>query len=159
MISVILPTYKRYHRLKKAIVSVLNQTYKSFEIIIVDGGCNKKTQQLILSFCDQRIIYLKNNCHTGVSSSRFLGIKNANYSFVSFLDDDDTWRHDKLQLQYNVMVNNPRVDLVLCDYIVNNITTKTKKHISLQKFETNFKNILFSPGPFFQCSLIKKNMF
>ena len=156
MISVIIPTYNRQKRLKRSIVSVLNQSFKNFEILIVDGSNNSNTKKLVSQLNDSRILYVDNPNHTGVCSSRYFGLKKSNYALVAFLDDDDTWDSNKLKLQYAAIRNNPDASFVLCDYIINNIKNKGKKYVSLNQYEKNFDHILSSPGPFLQCCLIKK---
>ena len=159
MISVIIPAYNRYNRLNFAINSVLNQTYKNLEILVVDGGARNKISQLIDTLNDSRIKYIKNTLHAGVASSRHLGVLSASNDLIAFLDDDDTWENNKLELQYNQIKSNPRVDMVLCDYTINNLILNKKRYLSMLKYEKNFIiNILSSPGPFYQCVLIKKNL-
>ena len=157
MISIIVPTYGRRDQLQEALKSILSQTYQHFEIIVVDGLGSMQTKKLSKSFKDSRITYLSNKHHTGPMSSRYLGVCKSKYELIAFLDDDDLWSKNKLELQYSAFSNNHNTDLVLCDYIINDLSTGQQKKISLEKFKQNFNNILLSPGPFFQCILIKKN--
>ena len=156
MISVIIPTYNRKNRLKKSIASVLNQSFTKIEILVVDGSNNDDTKNLVFELQDSRVLYIKNPNHTGVCSSRYFGLKKSKYGLVAFLDDDDIWDSSKLKLQYAAMLKNPSADFVLCDYIINNLKTKSKKYVSLNKYEKNLSHILSSPRPFLQCCLIKK---
>ena len=156
MISVIIPTYNRQKRLKRSIVSVLNQSFTKLEILVVDGSNNNNTKKLVSELQDSRVLYIKNPNHTGVCSSRYFGLKKSKYGLVAFLDDDDIWDSSKLKLQYAAMLKNPSADFVLCDYIINNLKTKSKKYVSLNKYEKNLSHILSSPRPFLQCCLIKK---
>jgi len=95
-ITVIIPTYNRYDFLKRAIASVISQTYRAKEIIVVDDGSNDNTSQIIQDFPNIRYIYQKNS---GVSSARNLGIKNTSYEWIAFLDSDDEWYESKLEEQ------------------------------------------------------------
>ena len=157
MISVIMPTYNRYNRLHISVTSVLSQTYENFELLVIDGSDNNRALKLLDSFNDSRIKYIKNYTHTGVSSSRHLGVLKSSNDFIAFLDDDDIWEENKLQLQYRKMQSSPNIDMVLCNYTINNVISKRTTNVSLEKYEKNFtKNILHSPGPFYQCALIKK---
>ena len=95
-ITVIIPTYNRYDFLKRAVLSVLSQTYKVQEIIIIDDGSTDSTSQILQDFPNIRYIYQDNS---GVSSARNLGISNASCEWIAFLDSDDEWCEDKLKVQ------------------------------------------------------------
>ncbi|MDF1884307.1 glycosyltransferase, partial [Sulfurimonas sp. SAG-AH-194-C21] len=95
-ISVIIPTYNRYEFLQRAIESVLGQTYQADEIIVIDDGSSDNTSQILQKFPNIKYIYQKNS---GVSSARNLGIKNASFEWIAFLDSDDEWIDSKLQEQ------------------------------------------------------------
>jgi len=96
-ISVIIPTYNRENLIEKTIQSVLNQTIKADEIIIIDDGSTDSTKKILEKY-DQNIryIYQKNN---GVSSARNLGINKASNEWLCFLDSDDIWHEEKLAKQ------------------------------------------------------------
>ena len=96
-ISVIIPTYNRKHLISRAIKSVINQSFKPFEIIIVDDGSDDGTYEFINQFF--REIKLIRQSNNGVSSARNLGIKNAKGNWIAFLDSDDEWFSKKLELQ------------------------------------------------------------
>ena len=71
MISVIIPTYNRKNRLKRSIVSVLNQSFTKIEILVVDGSNNDDTKNLVFELQDSRVLYIQNPNHAGVCSSRY----------------------------------------------------------------------------------------
>jgi len=104
-ISVVIPTYNRADFIVKAIKSVLNQTHKVDEIIVIDDGSTDNTKQLLKSF-DTKYIYQQNS---GVSSARNLGIKLASHSWICFLDSDDIWEETKIQKQVEFHKNNPNI--------------------------------------------------
>jgi glycosyltransferase involved in cell wall biosynthesis len=104
-ISVIIPTHNRPKLLSRSMCSVINQTEKIDEIIIVDDANSKETQELVDYFNLSYIRYVKNEKH-GVSSSRNLGIHKASSDFIAFLDDDDEWLKDKIQLQKSFIKKN-----------------------------------------------------
>ncbi len=89
LISVILPTYNRGYIVERAIKSVLNQTYKNLELIIVDDGSTDNTEEIVKSIEDKRIIFLKHKKNKGASSARNTGIKNSKGEYISFIDSDD----------------------------------------------------------------------
>lgn len=98
MISVIIPTYNRYNLVLNAIDSVINQTYKNFEIIVVDDCSTDKNYESLKH--NNKIKYLKTDKRIGIpSGARNLGIKNSKYEWIAFLDDDDYWLPNKLETQ------------------------------------------------------------
>ena len=112
LISVIIPTYNRAHLIKRSAQSVLNQTYKNLELIIVDDGSTDNTKEVIDSLNDERIVYVKQENH-GVSSARNTGINVANGKYIAFQDSDDIWHSDKLEKQINTLKQN-NADIVFC---------------------------------------------
>lgn len=100
-VSVIIRTYNRAHLLKRAISSVLTQSYGDFEAIIVDDGSVDNTESIIKEFNDDRIIFIKQK-HSGAVVAANRGIKIARGQFIAFLDDDDEWLAEKLQTQMEV---------------------------------------------------------
>ncbi len=100
-VSVIIPTYNRANLVGRAIKSVLNQTYRDFELIIVDDCSTDNTDEVIKEFqkIDNRIIYLKHDKNKGGSAARNTGIKVAKGEYVAFLDSDDEWLPEKLEKQ------------------------------------------------------------
>jgi len=113
LISVVIPTHNRPDYLKKAIKTVLNQTYKNFEIIVVDDASTTNTIEVINSFNDNRIIYLKNDKQCGAPKSRNNGIEKAKGDYIAFLDDDDEWEPTKLEKQLKEF-DDDHVGLVVC---------------------------------------------
>lgn len=109
MVSVVIPTRNRASLLSRAIDSILNQTYRDWECIIVDGQSSDNTYQVVHSFKDERIIYLLNksgNC--SASANRNAGIKIARGNYIAFLDDDDEWMPEKLEKQVKLITLLPK---------------------------------------------------
>lgn len=94
--SVIIPTFNRAPLLKIAVDSVLNQTFSSFELIIIDDGSCDNTKDFISSCKDERIIY-KNQTNSGVAHARNRGLERSKGDFIAFLDSDDRWLDTKLE--------------------------------------------------------------
>ncbi|MFW6008893.1 MAG: glycosyltransferase family 2 protein [archaeon] len=119
LVSVIIPTYKRPNKLKRAINSVFNQTYKNWELIIVDDNnegdeYRKETVEFMKSYLNEsKIYYIKHKQNKGGSTARNTGIKNAKGKYVSFLDDDDFFLPEKIELQINKALND-NLDIVYC---------------------------------------------
>jgi len=107
LVSVIIPTYNRAEFLKIAIESVLNQTFKEFELLIIDDGSTDNTKDIVNSFNDEKIRYIHYTENQGPSYARNIGIKNSQSNFIAFLDSDDSWKKEKLEIQYKTMMENP----------------------------------------------------
>ncbi|NLM44204.1 MAG: glycosyltransferase family 2 protein [Clostridiales bacterium] len=111
-VSVIIPTYKRCQFIERAIDSVLNQTYKNIEVIVVDDNGDGTPDRLkMLDIMkkyesDPRILYIRNPQNLGGALARNIGIEVANGEFITFLDDDDVYLPTKIEVQYNEMVKN-----------------------------------------------------
>jgi glycosyltransferase involved in cell wall biosynthesis len=96
-VSVVLPTYNRARLLPRAIESVLAQTYRDFELIVVDDGSADKTPAVMESFDDPRIRYYRYEPNQGANHARNVGIRKAIGRFVAFQDSDDDWFPEKLE--------------------------------------------------------------
>jgi glycosyltransferase involved in cell wall biosynthesis len=120
LISVIIPTYKRpFTMLKRAIDSVINQSYSNLEIIIVDDSPNcdinrKEVESKINMIHDNRVKYIQHDYNKGACEARNTGIRNAKGEYLAFLDDDDEWLPNKLELQI-MKFTDQQVGLVYCD--------------------------------------------
>jgi len=98
-VSIIIPTYNRAHVLKRAIQSVLNQTYKDFEVIVVDDGSTDDTKAIVKGLDDKRVLYKRHDRNKGVSAARNTGIVIARGEYIAFQDSDDKWLPTKLEEQ------------------------------------------------------------
>lgn len=111
-VSVVIPTYNRAHVLPNAISSVLTQTFRDFEIIIVDDGSTDQTQELLRNHSAPITIIRQEN--QGVSAARNAGILASRGEYVAFLDSDDEWLRNKLESQVGFLILNHKVDFVSC---------------------------------------------
>lgn len=103
----IIPTYRRANLIGRAIQSIISQTYKDFEIIVVDDGSNDNTEETIRSIKDERIIYIRHDKNQGAPAARNTGIKAALGNYIAFQDSDDYWHPQKLEKQIKVFENSP----------------------------------------------------
>jgi glycosyltransferase involved in cell wall biosynthesis len=98
-VSVIIPTYNRAHLFLGAVNSALNQTFQDFRIIIVDDASKDDTSSIVRGLDDKRIQYIRHAGNRGEAGARNTGVMNSDAEFIAFLDDDDEWLPEKLQLQ------------------------------------------------------------
>ncbi len=98
-VSVIIPTYNRPELLRRAVRSVLNQSFEDFEVIIVDDASPIDIKSIVESFNDNRVKYIRHRTNLGAPVARNNGIKRARGKFIAFLDDDDEWLPERLEVQ------------------------------------------------------------
>lgn len=113
-VSIILPTYNRALTLPRAIDSVLNQTCKNLELIIVDDGSTDNTKKIVKEYQqkDKRVIFLENKKNLGAAKSRNKGIKISSGKYVAFQDSDDEWMPTKLSVELDIFSRHKDVGLV-----------------------------------------------
>lgn len=105
-ISIIIPLYNKEPYIKRCIQSILDQTYQSFEIIIINDGSTDRSIEIAKEFNDKRIrIFNQNNA--GVSAARNRGIREAQYPYIAFLDADDEWAPPHLEQIHTLMLKYP----------------------------------------------------
>jgi len=113
LVSVIIPTYNSSQFVAQAVSSVLDQTYHRYEIIVVDDGSTDKTRTVLEQFRDKIKYVCQEN--RGPSSARNAGIKVARGEYVAFLDSDDLWTPNKLEVQVAFLGCHPHIGLVFSD--------------------------------------------
>ena len=102
-VSIILPTYNRARTLRRAAVSVLQQSFGDFELIIVDDASTDHTLDLIAELKDDRISVLRHPARRGGSAARNTGLAAARADWIAFQDSDDEWMPSKLEEQMNAL--------------------------------------------------------
>lgn len=119
LVSVVIPTYNRGYTIERAIRSVINQSYKNLEIIIIDDASTDNTREIISRINDNRIKYIAHNQRKGPSSARNTGIKTSCGEFISFLDSDDEYLPDKIERSLEVIRNKSlRIGMVASLYYI-----------------------------------------
>lgn len=113
LVSVIIPTYNHAHFLGRALQSVLDQTYTNWEAIVIDNHSRDSTDEVVQSFADPRITLLKIHNNGVIAASRNMGIRAAKGEWLAFLDSDDWWTANKLQVCFNHI--NDQVDFIYHD--------------------------------------------
>jgi hypothetical protein len=112
-VSVIIPTYNRADFIEEAVESALCQTYKDFEIIIVDDGSTDNTKDVLQKFHNKIRYVYKNN--GGVASARNSGIKHAHGEYIAFLDSDDLWLPERLKIGVQALDFDKNIGLFFSD--------------------------------------------
>ncbi len=112
-ISVLMPAYNTEKYIGEAIESILNQTFKDFEFIIIDDGSSDKTWEIIQKYAkmDDRVVALKNEKNLGISPTRNKLIKSSNGEYIVWQDSDDISLACRIEKQYNFMEENPEVGI------------------------------------------------
>ena len=103
LVSVIMPSWNTGKFIAESIQSVINQTYKNWELIIVDDCSTDNTDEIVNSFKDERIRYFKNTKNSGAAVTRNRALREAKGEWISFLDSDDLWKPEKLEKQLHFM--------------------------------------------------------
>ena len=184
LVDVILPNYNKANFLEETIDSILNQSFKDFNLYIIDDFSKDDSLSIIKKYSDPRIklIHLKKN--KGVAFCRNLGIRVSRSKYISFIDSDDYWERDKLKKQIEFM-KKFKHNFTYTDYtpfeIKNNKKKFMKKIIVPNKFSfrefilntsiamstvilsrsviknSKFKNLKICEDYLFKCDILKKN--
>jgi glycosyltransferase involved in cell wall biosynthesis len=115
-VSVIIPSYNCACYLPSSIESVLEQTYRDLEILVVDDGSTDDTESVLQRFAPS-VRYLK-SCHKGAAAARNQGIIASDGDYIAFLDADDWWESEKIERQIAELEKDDKVDLVYSDMCV-----------------------------------------
>jgi glycosyltransferase involved in cell wall biosynthesis len=113
-VSVIIPTYNRAAKVGEAIASVLAQTFREYEIIVVDDGSTDDTGARAAQWHDARVRYVR-QANTGAAGARNAGVGLARAALVSFLDSDDLWKPDNLEREVEFLARHPEAGCVFSD--------------------------------------------
>lgn len=178
LVTVIIPTFSRPNNLVRAVKSVLAQTYKNIEIIIVDdNGENTpyqiETENILTDFVTQgKITYLKHKVNKNGSAARNTGIKASKGKFITFLDDDDEYKPLKIEKQVDALVNNQEYAAVYCGFqiikkgrVLKSVQPSEKGNLQFELLSCNwgfgtgsnpmFKRSVFDTIGFFDESFIR----
>jgi glycosyltransferase involved in cell wall biosynthesis len=167
LVSVVIPTHNREKTIGYCLDSVLNQTYRNLEVLIVDDCSDKcsleKTKRIIDSYNDERINIITLKEKSGAQVARNTGIKAARSDWIALLDSDDAWILDKIERQMNVVEQNgwDKLIVVHSDAVLCNVIDKTKTRFNIKRIEGEnvFAELLKGPAPMFQAILTSKMAF
>lgn len=109
LVSVIVPTYNRESYIGNTIESILNQSYKNIEIIVISDGSSDSTSKIVSSKMDDRIIFIDLSINSGLPAIvRNIGMKEAKGKYIAFCDDDDLWNSEKIEFQVDFLESNKK---------------------------------------------------
>ncbi len=145
LVSVIIIVYNRSEFICEAIDSILAQTYKNYEIIIVDDGSTSEIKQVLKPY-RFKIKYLYQT-NKGLASARNFGLKNSSGKYISFLDDDDHFEPEKLEKQVKILEDNPHLGFVFSDYYLFDTYHPKRKKLILTRLG-NIPSSEFAKGYF-----------
>ncbi len=164
-VSVVMPVLNGEKYLSSSIKSVLEQTFRDFELIIINDGSTDKTEQIIKSFNDPRIIYIKNDGNKGLAISFNIGINASNGKFIARMDADDICEKARFEKQLNFLESNPSVGIVGSSVIMIDEEGKKIKvlkreisHINI-KWSSLFSTPMFHPSVMGKTEIFKNNLY
>ncbi|WP_298535002.1 glycosyltransferase family 2 protein [uncultured Algibacter sp.] len=160
--SVIIPLYNKENYIETTINSILKQSFKSFEIIIINDGSTDKSLEIaeitLADFSNYSIVSQKNK---GLSAARNRGISSAKGKLIALIDADDKWHNLFLETIYNLYLSFPNASFYGTDYLekysINNVL-ETKKNISFQLKNKNFLIEDFFTANMFQPIICQSSM-
>lgn len=141
MVSVVIPTFNRVARLSEAVRSVRAQSFRDWELIVVDDGSTDGTEASVKGVPDPRVRCVRIP-HGGVSRARNLGIRLSRYGWISFLDSDDLWSPRKLELQLEALEREPDRRVVY----TNEIWIRNGRRLNPKKKHRKVSGWMFRPS-------------
>ena len=158
-VSVIIPYFRKKNYIKKTLLSILKQTFKKFEVLIIYDDSEKSDLTFIKTLLklDRRIKLIINKKNLGAGLSRNIGILKAKGKYISFIDADDIWNKNKLRLQIKFMENN-NYQISHTSYVIANMKNKVLEFRKARNF-TKLKDLLYSCDIGLSTVMIKKSVF
>ena len=164
-VSVIIPVFNKADWVEESLLSVMNQNYKDWEAIIIDDGSTDNSLEVISKFIESHPgaweLISQNN--QGQCKTRNTGIQKSSGEYIAFLDGDDCWALNKLEVQVAMLDSNPKASLVLCPYeIYKNGSSRWKRrlvsHRSSKKMLKNWLNLRGYGGGTESTGLVRRNL-
>ena len=152
LISILIPTYNNGKYISQAIESVYAQNYDNMEIIVVDDGSTDNTKEVLKQYKDIKYFYVE---HKGIPFVRNLALEKSQGEYIAFLDSDDYWLPEKLNIQMQYFKEHPDCEIVFTKYknFFEEETLKTNKKAMHEKL---IENVMKQYLP---SSIVKKNLF
>lgn len=158
LVSVVIPVYNRKHTIEKAIRSVLAQTYHNVEVIVVDDGSTDSTPTIVaaLSKEDPRIRYIRYKTNRGAQAARNTGIRAARGEWIAFLDSDDVWLPQSLELRLKLAKQKGLHVIHSECYVLRPGSVELQRYGVPPMEGQAYKELLRRPGPMFPGLLVSK---
>jgi glycosyltransferase involved in cell wall biosynthesis len=159
-VSIIIPTYNRRYVLSRAIESALKQTYRDFELIVVDDASNDDTKALVEEYHDERILYSRHEINRGAPAARNTGLRIARGEYIAFLDSDNEWLPPRLEKQIELFSHVPASVGVV--YANNTVVDETGTAVGEWNFGLRgnlYREFLQRPFMDFITPLVRKECF
>lgn len=144
LVSVVIPTYNRAHLLGRALKSVLFQTYEHLDVIVVDDASTDNTEEVLASFRDRRLRYIRHERNKGGSAARNTGIALSEGEYIAFLDSDDEWLPYKVEKHLRVFSEDPGCGVVFSAHIEIDRHGLTRVHRDMGPEGWIYKDLLVS---------------
>ena len=159
IVSIIMPSFNSEKFIGKAIESVLLQTFDNWELLIIDGGSNDRTVDIIKEYSkqDDRVIYINNKDDMGPAHARCVGVKQCSGEYVAFLDADDLWLVGKLELQVKFMQEH-NIDFSYTSYRSTNESGERESCVIPMYSSYNFFQALSRRGIGILTVIVKKKL-
>lgn len=149
LVTIVMATYNRAHTIERAIKSVLNQTYKKLELVIVDDGSEDDTLLKISNFNDQRIRVLRHEVNRGVTAAKNTGLKNIRGDWFTTFDSDDEMLPDAIKTMLDVpLLFDNSISQVICNCVDANTGKWTARGLDKDCYVNANEIISFCEGEF-----------
>lgn len=158
LISVIMPVYNTQSFIADSLISILNQSYPHFELIIIDDASNDKTINVINKFSDHRIKLLKNKKHSGVAKSLNQALKVARGSYIARMDADDIALPERFNIQIQYLTKNPQI-VAIGSWV--ELINHAGKTIGIKKMPVKYqdiKKIILKFNPFIHPTMMIRKL-
>ncbi|WP_075792936.1 glycosyltransferase family 2 protein [Massilia putida] len=142
-VTVVVPTFRRKDLLKETVDSILAQTYRDFELIIVDNMSEDGTAEYVAGLNDPRVRYYRNPNGGIIAVNRNFGIRQARGEYIALCDDDDVWQPTKLEKQVTLLSNRPAVAMCYCNAAVFTTLSQRATPWMMKRVHTDYyRNLL-----------------
>lgn len=115
-VSIIMPSFNKEKYISKSIESILDQTYKDWELLVIDDASIDKSVEIIKSYHDSRIRFFQNKSNIGIAATRNIGLLKAKGEYIALLDADDLSTEYRIEKEVDFLDNNSNIDVVFGDF-------------------------------------------
>lgn len=147
MFSVVIPLYNKAHTIEKTIYSVLNQSYQSFEIVIIDDGSTDNGPDIIRTITNDNRIRIINQENQGVSAARNKGVACSRFDYIAFLDGDDEWDYRFLAKMKEAIDKFPRGGMFGSSSIHRNMVTGDGLESTIRRYKGKILEVDYFENP------------